>query len=89
LTRNVGGGGVALFTKTRLAPGIIVQVKVKFPNREKPLTFTAEVIWSGPLILEGKDIPPHAFETGVRFLEVSPEDRAFILRYAERPPGAA
>jgi c-di-GMP-binding flagellar brake protein YcgR len=86
LTRNVGGGGIALFTEKRLAPGTVLEVEVAFANRPRPVRFTASVIWSGALILQEGDRRPRAYEAGVRFLDVAPADRDFILEYASKNP---
>ena len=83
VTRNTSAGGVGFFTKARLAPGIILDITVVFPDERRTVRFTGEVCWSGPLLLEGKTAnPPRAFETGIRFLRISPEDQAFLMNYA-------
>ena len=81
LTRNVSAGGIGFFTKTRLVPGTVMNLELKFPKRTEPLRFTGEVTWSGPLLLFGQDDAPHAYETGVRILKISPEDQEFLTRY--------
>ena len=85
LTRNIGGGGVAFFTESSLKAGTLLQVEVRFPNRQRPVRFTAEVIWSGELLLGSTDREPRAFETGVRFASISDEDRKFLMRYSTSP----
>ena len=86
LTRNIGAGGVAFFTESYLEPGTLLQVEVKFPDREWPVRFTAEVIWSGELLLSSTDRESRAFETGVRFTNISDEDRQFLVRYSTSTP---
>src|SRR3990167_1788519 len=83
LSRNIGGGGISLFTKRRLAPGTVLGIEVYFPGRLAPVRFTGEVIWSGELITSGAQDSLNTFETGVRFLDITPEERAYILKYAE------
>lgn len=82
-SRNIGGGGISLFTKRRLAPGTVLGIEVYFPSRLAPVRFTGEVIWSGELITAGEQDALNTYETGVRFLDITPEDRAYILKYAE------
>lgn len=82
LTRNAGGGGIGFFTDAKLTKGLVLQVDVKFPTRPRPVTFTAEVVWSGKLILERGGEAPRAFETGVRFLDIAPDDQTFIVQYS-------
>ena len=78
LTRNLGGGGVSLFTEQRLASGTMLRVRLTLPGRPRPIAFTGEVIWSGALLLEDRDAPPRAFETGIRFVDITPEDLVLI-----------
>jgi len=82
LSRNIGGGGISLFTKRRLAPGTVVGIEVHFPERLAPIRFTGEVVWSGELITSGEQDSLNTYETGVRFLDIEAEDRDFILQYA-------
>ncbi len=83
LTTNVGGGGMSLFTVRRLAPGTVLKMHLKLPGRLRPVAFTAEVIWSGALLEKaGRGL---AFETGVRFLDLSPENRGLIMQCAALP----
>lgn len=82
VTRNTGGGGVGFFTETKLEPHIVLRICVTFPGYHRSVTFTGEVVWSGKLFLNKKDDAPHEFETGVRFIDVSPDDRAFIIQFA-------
>ena len=83
LSRNIGGGGISVFTKRRLAPGTVLGIAVHFPTRAVPIRFTGEVIWSGKLIAMTAREAATPYETGVRFLKITPDDRDFILRYAE------
>ena len=83
LSRNIGGGGISLFTKRRLAPGTVLGIEVYIPDRLAPVRFTGDVIWSGELITSGAQDALNTYETGVRFLDITPEEREFILRYAE------
>jgi hypothetical protein len=83
LTRNISAGGAAFLTKTRLAAGTMLDVTIVIPETRRTIRFTGEVRWSGPLIVGGKRVnPPRAFETGVRYLKIAPEDQAFLLEYA-------
>ena len=82
-SRNIGGGGISLFTKRRLAPGMVLGIEVFFPGRLAPVRFTGEVIWSGELITSGAQDAINTYETGVRFLDITPEDQAYVLKCAE------
>jgi len=85
LTRNVGGG-MSIFTKRRLPTGTILGVEVFFPGRIEPVRCTGEVIWSGELITSAPAGESAGFETGLRFLDITPEDRALLLAYAKANP---
>jgi hypothetical protein len=87
IIRNTSAGGLGFLTKSRLAPGTILEVTVVFPDERRTIRFTGEVCWSGPLLLLGKPPnPPRAFETGIRVLRIAPEDQAFLLNSTlERP----
>jgi hypothetical protein len=81
ITRNTSAGGVGFFTTSRLAPGTLLEITLAFPDQRRTIRFTGEVRWSGPLLLHGTPPnPPRAFETGVRFLRILPEDQAFLLK---------
>ena len=82
VTRNTSSGGIGLFTESRLPPGTIVEVAVEFPDQKRTISFTAEVTWSGKLLLERGDQNPRAYETGVRFVKISEADRAFLMKHA-------
>ena len=82
LTRNTSGGGIGFFTDSPIAPGTVLQVTLAFPECKQPIAFTAEVVWSGKLLLDRSDEQPRAYETGVRFLEIAPRDQAFLMQYS-------
>ena len=83
VTRNTSPGGIGFLTKSRLVPGTVLDVSLEFPEQHRTVRFTGEVRWSGPLLLEaGSSSPPHAFETGVRFVTISPDDQAFLMNFA-------
>ncbi len=86
LTQNVGGGGISIFTKRRLPPRTILGVELFLPGRLEPIRCTGEVIWSGELIASKRVGKPEGFETGLRFLDIAPEDRNLLLAYAEANP---
>ena len=91
LTRNTSGGGIGFFTDSLLPPGAVLRVELKFPSLKNPVTFTAEVVWSGKLLLERQADPhPRAYEVGVRFIDIALEDQEFLMDYSthgsEEPP---
>ncbi len=85
LVRTTSEGGISLFTERALAPGTLVRVEVRFPN-QRPVTFTAEVRWSQPLLLAGASPGSRAHETGMVFRDIAPEDRKTIMLYTVLSP---
>ena len=54
---------------------------MKLPNREQPVNCTVEVVWSEVYEMIGKTERRRTAETGVRFIEVSPNDRDAIMEH--------
>lgn len=80
VTRDISIGGLCLLTADRLAPGTMVEISVDCPGRIAQIRATAEVMWSGALILEGDaQAEPNHFETGVRFLKIDAADLQMLL----------
>ena len=79
--KDVGGGGVCLFADRPLPPGTGLRVSMKLPDRQDPVRFTAEVVWSEPYEIIGQTSREQAVEVGVRFLEIAPQEREAILQH--------
>ena len=79
MTRDTSGGGLCFFTETKLERGAIMEVVIEYPGRS--VTFTGEVVWSGEVLVkdDGELAPP--FQTGVKFVSVTPQDLAFITQH--------
>lgn len=89
LTRNVSEGGIGLFTDRPFDTGAKLQIEIACGN-QKLIRFSGEVRWSRPLVLSGADGPPRAFETGIRFVDITPEDQKQLMLYTVlNPPPAA
>ena len=80
VTRNISGGGICFFSEEALPAGTRLQVEVTLPDREQPIPFTAEVVWSEQSVLIGKAQREEAVEIGVRFIEIAPDDQDVIMR---------
>ncbi len=81
VTKDIGGGGICLFTDHTLASGTQLQVAMKLPGREEPVHFIAEVMWSEPYEVIGKTERRRAVETGVRFVEIAPKDQEAVMQH--------
>ena len=80
VAKDISGGGICLFAESILAPGTHLQVAMKLPDRPQPINFSAEVVWCEPYEVIGKTERQRAVEIGVKFLEISPQDREAILQ---------
>ena len=80
-SKDIGGGGICLFADHVLEPGTCLKVSMKLPGRERPITFTAEVVWSELYEIIGKTERQRAVEVGVRFLDIAPQDHEAIMQH--------
>ena len=81
VTKDMSGGGICIFTENVLPPGTRLQVAMKLPGSEQPVNFIAETVWSEAYEMIGKTERRRAVETGVRFLEISPNDQDAVMQY--------
>lgn len=89
VTRNVGRGGICFLTDAWIAPETMLQIDVRVPQRPQSIRFTAEVMWSGALLLERPEQSPHRFQTGVRFVEIAADDQQQLLQAPSIPSAPA
>ena len=92
VTKDISGGGICLFVDRVLRAGTSLQVSMKLPGQEQPANFTAEVVWCEPYEVIGKTERQRAVEIGVRFVEISPQDREAVLRHVIltfKPPASS
>lgn len=80
LTRNLSGGGLCFATAEVLPPGTRLQAEITVPEREEPIPFTAEVMWSETSSLLGASQPARTTQLGVRFVEIAPEDQEALMQ---------
>jgi len=81
VTKDISGGGVCLFAEKVIPPGTHLQVSMKLPNREQPVHFTGEVVWSEAYEVIGKTERQRAVEAGIRFVEIAPQDQEAIMQH--------
>jgi c-di-GMP-binding flagellar brake protein YcgR len=81
ITRNVSAGGLCLVSDRVLTPGSQLQISMQLPDHQAPIHFIGEVVWSDPYEIIGKTERQHAVETGLRFVEISPDDRDALMRH--------
>ena len=81
VSKNIGGGGVCLFADKTFGPGTHLQVAMRLPDREQPVNFTGEVVWSEAYEVIGKGGRQRSVEVGLRFLEISPQDHEAVMQH--------
>lgn len=81
MTKGISGGGICFFADEPLSAGTRLQAEMTLPDRDKPIPFTAEVMWSEQYQVIGKTERKQAVEIGVRFIEIAPADRETIMQH--------
>ena len=81
VTKDIGGGGICLFTDTVLIAGTRLQVAMKLPGSEQAVNFVGEVVWSEAYEVIGKTERRRAVETGLRFVEIAPADQQAVMQH--------
>ncbi|MBI4598255.1 MAG: PilZ domain-containing protein [Candidatus Omnitrophica bacterium] len=81
VSKNLSGGGLCLVTEKEAPPGTQLQVAMKLPEQEQPVTFTAQVVWCEPYEIIGKGHRHRGVEMGARFVDISPKDYQAILQH--------
>ena len=84
MTKDIGGKGVCLVTVTEeeMAPGTPLAVEIRLPDRQAPIAFLGEVVWSMLLVEASARSKRPPAETGIRFVSIDPKDRALIMQFA-------
>jgi hypothetical protein len=90
LTEDVSAAGVRFVTEGLLEPGTTLELEMKLPDLDRPMTCRAEVVWSQ--VREG---PRKSYEkplaaVAVKFVEIDPKTRSLLLHYVAMgaSPGA-
>ena len=78
-TRDTSGGGACFFTDRRFERGAVMQIVIDYSGRA--VTFTGEVMWSGEVLVKDDGEPAPPFQTGVKFVSITPQDLAFVTRH--------
>ena len=84
---NIGAGGVRFRGEEELSPGTDLDMRMQLSGSGQPLEVSSRVVWSALL-------SPGAFETGVEFLDLQPEQQAAVydivafFMKSTSPPGA-
>ncbi|PIQ85090.1 MAG: hypothetical protein COV74_10865 [Candidatus Omnitrophica bacterium CG11_big_fil_rev_8_21_14_0_20_45_26] len=77
-TKDVGGNGLGLITKARLAVGVSIDLKFQLPGQDKLIEAKGRVVWSK--LEDGSD---DVYRIGVAFQEINDKDRLVIMKFVE------
>ncbi len=81
VSKNISGGGICFFADRTMPPGLRLQIAMQLPGREKPVNFTAEVVWSETYEMIGRTQRQRSVEVGVRIVEIAPEDQQAVMQH--------
>ena len=79
-TKDISVGGAFIKYSEKLELGEDFQIVLK-PTKQRSISVTGEKVWSGSLNINGKTV---FSGMGVRFTEISSEDRQFISALHEK-----
>lgn len=82
LTRNISGVGICVVAEGVFQPGLQLGVEIKMPDRDVPIGFTGEVVWSQPVEESRKSYEQPKAEVGLKFVTIAPKDQALLRQYA-------
>ena len=91
LTQDLSAGGACLVTEELLEPGTQLELGIKLPDFDKPITCTVEVVRSQPTAAPRKSYEPVIAETSVKIVQIDPKSRALLLQFTTLnapPPGS-
>ncbi len=85
-TENVGEGGVCLILDSAIAPFSRVDLKLDIGKLgEAPIECSGKIVWCiRSQVLHQKEVK---YDTGVEFLDISPEDRDRVKKFIEEKVG--
>lgn len=77
ITQNISQGGVRFFVHEFIPQGTLLKIKLKLKKTSFSFEALAQVRW-----IE-EDVLSERFEIGVKFVDISPGNTAYLLRYIE------
>lgn len=82
LTLNISGGGLAFVADHPLREKTIFSRTLKLPDREKPISFEGEVIWSRDSHTGVREYELPKTQLGIQFVKIEEKDRKLIDVFA-------
>ena len=83
LTKDLGPMGACLITNGLIEPKTVLVVELTLPDRDRPITFDAEVIWSKIVKPAEKVYEYPKAQTGIHITRIDPKDQAIMAQYAQ------
>lgn len=79
-SKDISGGGIRLMTPERLVCDSILELKFFLPGSREPIFVTGRVVWTEKFE-EGALGPAEAYDAGIEFISIRPEDKEKIRQY--------
>ncbi len=77
ISKNISGGGIRIILKEKLLPGSPLELEINVPDTDVPISALGETVWQEEMVM-GREV---CYESGVKFVKISPEDRDKITHY--------
>ncbi len=80
LSKDISAGGLRMILKEKLPPGLLLEIKINIPDDERLISTSGEIVWQDEIVID-REVK---YETGIRFVNISTEDREKISRYIRK-----
>jgi len=91
-TENISAVGIRILASERIKKDTVLHLKIYLPRHSQPIQATGRVVWvNASGFLKRKELRRKHYDVGVKFIEISEEDRSEIYKHAvdettEDPP---
>lgn len=89
LTKDISGGGVCIVGEEHWEPGTAVEMELRLPDRDAPITCRGEVVWRREVGRRSRRSATAPVEIGMKFVVIDPKDQKTLLQYAVLNPPPA
>lgn len=86
LTRDISEYGICLVLKEMLSPGTPVEVTLRLPDRDKPVKFLGDVVWSAYKYDHERNTKELPVEMGIQYVSIDTKDRSLLLQFVKLNP---
>ena len=81
LTQNLNADGLRLLLPYTVEVDTQLEIVMEFSERPRPVKMLGRVVWKRWRAAPSGSGASDASEVGVRFMKISDDDRAFLIRY--------